>query len=148
MKFHLVFKNLLNNLFQHFYSKTTYDTLKDPTFLTSPVNPPQISPEDSISTQRDDYLIPILSNDTSLPNLNSHHCIYPTVYTFKIHDISQGLTKIIKFSHFSLISSDPPFMIWKLMKVILIFFHLLSKQHITMHTLHFSNIKSQNVVSS
>ena len=38
-----------------------YDIMKDPTFLAFPVLPLLISPKDSISTQRDDYLIPILS---------------------------------------------------------------------------------------
>ena len=42
-------------------SKKKYDIMKDPIFLTSPVCLPVISPKDSISTQRDDYLIPILS---------------------------------------------------------------------------------------
>ena len=44
-------------------SKTKYDIMKDHIFLTSPVYPPLICPNDSISTQRDDYLIPILSNE-------------------------------------------------------------------------------------
>ena len=44
-------------------SKKKYDIMKDPIFLTSPVYPPVISPKDSISTQRDNYLIPILSTE-------------------------------------------------------------------------------------
>ena len=44
-------------------SKKKYDIMKDPIFRTSPVYPPLISPKDSISTQTDDYLIPILSNE-------------------------------------------------------------------------------------
>ena len=41
------------------------DTKKDPIFLTSSVYPPVISSKDSVSTQRDDYLIPILSTDST-----------------------------------------------------------------------------------
>ena len=44
-------------------SKKKYDIMKDPIFLTSPIYPPVISPKDAISTQRDDYLMPILSNE-------------------------------------------------------------------------------------
>ena len=46
-------------------SKKKYDIMKDPIFLTPPVYPPVISPKYSISTQRDDYLIPILSTEIS-----------------------------------------------------------------------------------
>ena len=45
-------------------SKKKYDIMKDPTFLTSPVFPPQKSPKDSFLTHRDHYLRPILSNKT------------------------------------------------------------------------------------
>ena len=71
-------------------SKKKYDTMKDPIFLTSPVYPPLISPKDSISTQRDDYLIPILANEnftlkSQLPSLYMH----PTEYTFELYDKNQ-----------------------------------------------------------
>ena len=66
-------------------SKKKHDVMKDPIFLTSPVYPPIISPKDSISTQRDDYLIPILSNEnfTFISQLTSLY-IHPTDYTSKL----------------------------------------------------------------
>ena len=64
--------------------------MKDPTFLTSHVYPPLISVKDSISTQRDDYLIPILSNEifTFKSQLTSLY-MHPTDYTFKLYDKNQ-----------------------------------------------------------
>ena len=64
--------------------------MKDPIFLTFPVYPPLISPKDSISTQRDDYLIPILSNEnfTSKSQLRSLY-MHPTDYTCKLYDKNQ-----------------------------------------------------------
>ena len=64
-------------------SEKKYDIVKDPIFLTSPVYPPLISPKDSISTQRDDYLIPILSNETKITHstLNSHLCLWKQLTT-------------------------------------------------------------------
>ena len=68
-------------------SKKKYDILKDPIFLTSPVYSPVISPKDSISTQRDDYLIPIIptENFTFKSQLTSLF-MHPTDYTFKLYD--------------------------------------------------------------
>ena len=68
-------------------SKKKYDIMKHPIFLTSPVYPPLISPKDSISTQRDDYVIPILSNKnfTFKFQLTSLY-LHPTDYTFKLYD--------------------------------------------------------------
>ena len=71
-------------------SKKKYNVLKDPIFLTSPVYPPVISPKDSkdsISTQRVDFLTPILSteNFTFKYRLKSL-CMHPTDYTFKLYD--------------------------------------------------------------
>ena len=71
-------------------SKKKFDIMKDPSFLTSPVYPPVISPKDSISTQRDDYLIPILSteNFTFKSQLTSLY-VHPTDYSFKLYDKNQ-----------------------------------------------------------
>ena len=68
-------------------SKKKHDIMKDPIFLTSPVYPPVISPKDSISTQRDDYIIPILSteNFTLKSQLTSLY-MHPTDYTFKLYE--------------------------------------------------------------
>ena len=68
-------------------SKKKNDIMNDHIFLTSPVYPPVIYPKDSISTQRYDYLIPILSNEnfTFKPQLTSLY-MHPTDYTFKLYD--------------------------------------------------------------
>ena len=71
-------------------SKKKYDIMKDHIFLTSPVYPPAISPKDSISTQSDEYLIPILSNKnftfkSQLASLYMHL----TDYTFELYDKNQ-----------------------------------------------------------
>ena len=68
-------------------SKKKHDINKDPAFLTYPVCPPLISPKDSILTQRDDYLIPILSNKNfTFKSQLTSLCMHPTDYTFKFHD--------------------------------------------------------------
>ena len=71
-------------------AKKKNDTMKGPTFLTSPVYPPVISPNGSIPTQRDDYLTPILSieNVTFKSQLISL-LMYPTDHTFKLYDNNQ-----------------------------------------------------------
>ena len=71
-------------------SNKKYDIMKDPVFLTSSVYPPLISPKDSISSQRNDYLIPILSNEkfTFKSQLTSPY-MHPTDNTFKLYDKNQ-----------------------------------------------------------
>ena len=112
-------------------SKKKYDIMKDAIFLTSPVYPPLISPKNLILTQRDDYLIPILSNETftfksQLTSLYMH----PTDYTFKLYDKNQDFFTSIasnimtpyhywldnneKISHFGSIFTDRQSMISKL----------------------------------
>ena len=86
LNFLILMKNLLNNLYQHLHHGKKYDIMKDHIFFTSPVYTPVISPKDSISTQRDDYLIPILSTETftfkaQLTSLYMH----PTDYNSKIY---------------------------------------------------------------
>ena len=78
-------------------SKKKYDIWKDPIFLTSAVSPPLISPKDSISTQIDDYLLPILSNEnfTFKSQLTSLY-MHPTAdYTFKLYDKTQDFFTFI-----------------------------------------------------
>ena len=68
-------------------SKTKYDKLTDPIFLTSPVYPPLISPKDSISAQKDDHLVPSLSNENfTLKSQLTSLYMHPTDYTFKLYD--------------------------------------------------------------
>ena len=67
-------------------SKRKHDIMKDPIFHTSPIYPPLISPKDSISLQRDDYRIPILSNEnftfkSQLTSLYMHPTEYTCTYT-------------------------------------------------------------------
>ena len=139
--------------------------MKDPAFLTSPVYLTLISPKDSISTRRDDYLIPILSNDnfTFKSQLTSLY-MHPTDYTFKLYDKNQDFfisiaSKIMTPYHYW---HDNNVKIFSLQFNFLrqsiydlktdendpFFFHPLRKQHITKHTLHFSNIKCQKITSS
>ena len=134
------------------------------TFLTSPVYPPLITPRDSISTQRDDYLIPILSNEnfTFKSELTSLY-MHPT-YTFKLYDKNQDFftsiaSNIMTPYHYWLDNNVKnfslqftflrPYMISKLMKMTLLFVHLHKKQLITKLMAHFFNIKNRkNTFSS
>ena len=43
--------------------KKRYEIMNDPVFLSSPIYPPFISSKPSLSTTRDDHLIPHLSHD-------------------------------------------------------------------------------------
>ena len=43
--------------------KKRYETMKDPVFLSSPIFPPKIPSQSSLSTTLDDHLVPILSQD-------------------------------------------------------------------------------------
>ena len=43
--------------------KIQYEIMKDPVFLSSPIYHPFISSKPSLSTTRDDHLIPLLSHD-------------------------------------------------------------------------------------
>ena len=86
-------------------SKKKYDRMKDPIFLTFPVYPPVISTKDSISTQRDENLIPILStkNFTFKSQLTSLH-MHPTDYTFKLYDKNQDFFTSVCFENNDTIS--------------------------------------------
>ena len=66
--------------------------MKDPVFLSSPIYPPFISSKPSLSTTRDDHLIPLLSHDdfifkAQLTSLYMHH----TDYSFRLYDKNQDL---------------------------------------------------------
>ena len=68
-------------------SRKKYDIMKDPIFLTSP---PFISLKDSISTQRDDYLIPNLSNENfTFKSQLTPQSLHPNDHTFKLNDKNQ-----------------------------------------------------------
>ena len=70
--------------------KKRYEIMKDPVFLSSPIYPPSISSNISLCTNRDDHLIPLLSNGdfvfrAQLTSLYMH----PTDYSFRLYDKNQ-----------------------------------------------------------
>ena len=61
--------------------------MKGPVFLSSPIFPPTLPSKPSLSTNRDDHLKPLLSQDNftfkaQLTSLYKH----PTDYTFRLYD--------------------------------------------------------------
>ena len=77
--------------------KKRYEIMKDPVFLSSPISPPFISPKTSLSTNRDDHLISLLSHDDFIfkAQLTSLY-MHPTDYSFHLYVKNQN------FSHLSL----------------------------------------------
>ena len=75
---------------QHLLRKKRYEVMKDPVFLSSPIYPPFISTNTSLSTNRDDHLIPLLSHDDFLfkAQLTSLY-MHPTDYSFRLYDKNQ-----------------------------------------------------------
>ena len=67
--------------------KKGYKIMKDHVFLSSPIFPPQLPSKPSLSTNRDDHLIPLLSKDnfTFKAQLTSLY-MHPTDYTFRLDD--------------------------------------------------------------
>ena len=67
-----------------------FEIMKDPVFLSSPIYPPFISTNTSLSTNRDDHLIPLLSHDDFLfkVQLTSLY-MHPTDYSFRLYDENQ-----------------------------------------------------------
>ena len=64
--------------------------MKDPVFLSSPIYPPSIPSKTSLSTNRDDHLIPLLSHDNFIfkAQLTSLY-MHPTDYSFRLYDKNQ-----------------------------------------------------------
>ena len=70
--------------------KKRYEIMKDPIFLSSPIHPASIPSKISLCTNRDDHLIPFLSNGgfvfkAQLTSLYMH----PTDYSFRLNDKNQ-----------------------------------------------------------
>ena len=67
--------------------KKRYEIMKDPAFLSSPIYPPFIPSKSSLSTTRDDHLIPLLSHDDFIfkAQLTSFY-MHPTDYSFRLYD--------------------------------------------------------------
>ena len=80
--------------------------MKYPVFLSSPIYPPFISTNTSLSTNRDDHLISLLSHDDFIfkAQLTSLY-MHPTDYSFRLYDKNQDffhsayMTKIKTSSH-------------------------------------------------
>ena len=103
----------------HLREKRFYEILKDLVFLSSPEFPPTVPSKPSLSTNRENHLIPLLSqnNFTFKAQLISLH-MHPTDYTFCLYDknhnflhpllpkyclhTNTGLTTELKFSLYSL----------------------------------------------
>ena len=73
--------------------------MKDPAFLPSSIYPPILPSNLSLSTNRDDHLIPIFSHElfTFKSELTSLY-MHPTDYTFKLFDKNQDL--MMTLTHF------------------------------------------------
>ena len=70
--------------------KKRYEIMRDPVFLSSPIYPPFIPSKPSLSTNRDDHLIPLLSHDDFIfkAQLTSLY-MHPTDYSFHLYDKNQ-----------------------------------------------------------
>ena len=70
--------------------KKRYESMKDPLFLSSPVFSLAIPSKPSPFTNRDDHLIPLLSQDNFIfkAQLTSLY-MHPTIYTFRLFDKNQ-----------------------------------------------------------
>ena len=67
--------------------KKRYEIMKDPVILSSPIYPPFIFTNTSLSTNCDDQLIPLLSHDDFIfkAQLTSLY-MHPTDYSFRLYD--------------------------------------------------------------
>ena len=76
--------------------KKRYETMKAPVFLSSPILSPTIPSKPSLSTNRDDHLIPLLSQDnfTFKDQLTSLY-MHPTDYTLRQYDKNQAFSTSI-----------------------------------------------------
>ena len=70
--------------------------MKSPVFLSSPIYPPFISTNTSLSTNRDDHLVSLLSQDdfTFKAQLTSLY-MHPTDYSFRLFDKNQDFFAFI-----------------------------------------------------
>ena len=72
--------------------KKRYEIMKDPVYLSSTIFRPKISSQLSLSTTRDDHLIPILSKAifTFKAQLTSLY-MHPTDYIFRLYNKNQAI---------------------------------------------------------
>ena len=75
--------------------------MKDRVFLSSPIYPPFIPSKPSLSTNRDDHLIPLLSRDDFIfkAQLTSLY-MHPTDYSIRLYDKSQDFFYIYRFKSY------------------------------------------------
>ena len=81
---------LIIHTHHHLLRKKRYEIMKDPVFLSLPIYPHFISTNTSLSTNRDDHLISLLSHDdfTFKAQLTSLY-MHPTNYSFRLFDKNQ-----------------------------------------------------------
>ena len=82
--------------------KKRYEIMKDPVFLSSPIYPPFILSKPSLSTNRDDHLIPLLSHDDFIfkAQLTSLY-MHPTdLFLFRLYDKNQDFCYIYSFKNY------------------------------------------------
>ena len=84
--------------------KTRYEIMKDPVFLSSPIYAPFIPSKPSLSTNRDDHLIPLLSHDDFIfkAQLTSLY-MHPTDYSFRLYDKNQDFLYTYSFKNYGFI---------------------------------------------
>ena len=142
--------------------KKLYEIMKDPVFLSSPIYPSSIPSKISLCTNRDDHLIPLLSNGdfvfrAQLTSLYMH----PTDYSFRLYDKNQdfftsiaskkwvhtniGLIMESKFSFCSSIFSALLSTISKQMNPIQLSFLFHKKLLIIKRTLNFYNTRNHKI---
>ena len=75
---------------QHLLRKKRYEIMKDHVFLSSPIYPPFISTNTSLSTNCDEHSISLLSHDDFIfkAQLTSIY-MHPTDYSFRLYDKNQ-----------------------------------------------------------
>ena len=67
--------------------KRHYEIMKNPVFLSSPIFPPKIPSQPSLSTTRDNHLIPLLSQDNFMFKAQwTSLYMHPTDCTFRLYD--------------------------------------------------------------
>ena len=81
--------------------KERYEIRKDPVFLSSPSYPPFIPSKSSLSINRDDHLIPLLSHGDFIfkAQLTSLY-MHPIDYSFRLYDKNQDFFYIYSFKKY------------------------------------------------
>ena len=111
--------------------------MKVPVFRSSPVFPPTTLSKPSLSTNRDDHLIPLLSQDNfTFKAQQTSLYMYPTDYTFRLFDKNQDFSTSIASKTISPL---------KRTNLIPTFSHFHKKLLIIKHTLNFYSTPNHRV---